>query len=161
MLHADRRAGPDIRAVEERVPGLDPLRGGAKRGADALARVARLARVRLRARLRVRRAQRGDADAERRAGPDVRAGHKAVALLDLAGRERKLGLDRRAAGAGRGEHDRADTAVGGRGLPCLARGAAVGLRGAPRGALGVLRGLVRAVGHADWRARPDVVASHE
>ena len=163
MLHADRRADPDIRAVEERVPGLDPLRGGAKRGADALAGIARLARVRLRARLRVGRAERGDADAERRAGPDVRAGHEAVALLDLAGRERELGLDGRAAGvrsAMRTLRTPGGT-LGGRGLPCLARGAAVGLRGAPRRPLRVLRGLVRPVGHTDLRARPDIVARHE
>ena len=96
MLHADSGIGPDVRTVEERVPRLDPLRGRAKRGGDAPARIVELARVGLGARLGVGGAQRGDANAERRASPDVRAGDKGVQLLDLTRGKRKRGLDGRA-----------------------------------------------------------------
>jgi hypothetical protein len=94
-MHTDRRAGPDVRTVEERVPRLDPLRARAKRSGDALTGVGGLARVRLRARLRVVGRQRRDADGERCAIPDVRAGHEVVQLLHLARGERELGLDGR------------------------------------------------------------------
>jgi hypothetical protein len=97
VFDADRRISPDIGAIEERVPRLDPLRGRAERSGDGGARVVGLAGVGLGARLRVGGGERGHADAERRAGPDVRAGHVAVQLLDLARGERELGLDGHAA----------------------------------------------------------------
>ena len=96
MFYADRGIGPDVRTVEERVPRLDPLRGRAKGGSDDLTGIIELASVRLRASLWVGGAQRGDANVERRASPNVRAGDKAVELLDLTRGKSKLGLDGRA-----------------------------------------------------------------
>jgi len=139
MFHADGGTDPDVRTVEERVPSLDPLRGRAKGGSDGLAVIVGLARVGLRASLWVGGAQRGDADAERRASPNVVAVDVVVKLLDLTRGKSELGLDGRAS---------------------LTSGVAVGLRCASR-SLGILRSLVRTVGHTDWRARPDIVASNE
>ena len=96
MFYTDRGVGPDIGTGDERIPRLDPLCGRAKGSGDALAGVIGLAGVGLRARLRVGGPQRGDADIQRRACPDIRAGDVAVELLNLTRGKSKLGLDGRA-----------------------------------------------------------------
>lgn len=78
MFNTDRGIGPDVRTGEERVPRLDPLRSRAKGGSDTLAGVIEFAGVGLCARLRVGGTQRGDADAEWRSGPNIRAGNVAI-----------------------------------------------------------------------------------
>jgi len=155
MSYADGGIGPDVRTSEERVPRLDPLRGRAKSGSDALAGVIGLAGIGLSARLWVGGTQRGDANVERRAGPNIRASDVAIKLLDLTRGKSKLGLDGR---AGKAWSVTKSQDGRGKGLPCFTGGVAIGLGCASRG---TLWSLVWPVRYADRCARPDVIASKE